>query len=131
MKLIIVKVHRSADAPYVGHECVLAGVTPGRTYLTLDHANIDLAKLNAGSVKFEVIPENYKINGVWLCCARQNVKSPIPADWQKRLMERWAVRDVRFCDRYMRFCASSTIAFEIQKFYNSFIYITEVQVEKK
>lgn len=126
MKLIIAKIARSADVPYVGQECELAGVSPGRTYLTLDHANIDLKKLNDNGVKFEVIPKDYKVNGSWVCCARQNVKTPIPAEWQKLIMDRCNISEVRFFDRYMRFKASSNTAFGIQKTYNSFIFISDL-----
>ena len=126
MKLIIAKIGRSADVPYVGHECVLAGVTGGRTYLTLDHANLDLAKLNDNAVKFEVIPKDYKVNGTWVCCARQSTKTPIPAEWQKLILDRWPIHDVRFYDRFMKFTASSSTAFSIQKDYNSFIFINEL-----
>lgn len=131
MKLIIAKIDRVVDTPYIGQECEQAGVTAGRTYLTLDHANLDLVKLNDNSVKYEIIPKDFKVNGVWICCARQNVKTPIPAEWQMLLMNQWAVREVRFYDRYMKFIASSDIAFRIQKDYNSFIFISDLAIGEK
>ena len=130
MKLIIAKINRPADVPYIGQECEHAGVTGGRTYLSLDHANLDLAKLNANAIKFEIIPKDYKVNGVWVCSARSNAKI-IPDGWQKLIMDRWAIRDVRFYDRFMRFASSSNTAFGICKDYNSFIFISDLTTEGK